>query len=293
MSRPLELSVDLGKGRRHAADLVKRKAMADPLITLTTDFGQAAPYVAAMKGVILGINPAARLVDLSHQIPPQDVRHADHFLAGAIPYFPPGVIHVVVVDPGVGTERKLLYVELGGHRLLLPDNGCWTLLARQVGAVPVVRQLSEPRFWREPVSHTFHGRDILAPVAAHLSLGADPALLGPLATEWQALEMPQPHVADNSIIGEVSTVDDFGNLITNIPATMVAQPPDVLLVRKQSRKFRWVRTYGEVKPGQLVGLISSSGYVEIAVAQGNAAQQLKAKPGTEITIGWASGNSCL
>jgi len=262
--------------------------MADPLVTLTTDFGQTAPYVAAMKGVILGINPAARILDLSHQIPPQDLRHADQFLAGAIPYFPPGVIHVVVVDPGVGTERILLYVELGGHRLLVPDNGCWTLLARQIGAVPVVRRLAERRFWREPVSNTFHGRDILAPVAAHLSLGVEPALLGPLVTEWQSLEMPQAQIGCNAITGEVWMVDDFGNLITNIPAKMVTQPPDLLLVSQQSyrKEFRWVRTYGEVERGQLVGLVSSSGHVEIAVAQGNAAQQLKAKPGTKITIGW-------
>jgi S-adenosylmethionine hydrolase len=260
--------------------------MADPLVTLTTDFGQTSPYVAAMKGVILGINPAARILDLSHQLPPQDLRHTDYFLTGAIPYFPPGVIHVVVVDPGVGTERNLLYVEVGGHQLLLPDNGCWTLLARQVGATPLVRRLSERRFWREPVSNTFHGRDILAPVAGHLSLGIEPALLGPVVTEWQSLEMPQPHVGCNSITGEVFMVDDFGNLITNIPAKMVAQPPDVLLVNKQSKAFRWVRTYGEAKPGQLVALISSSGYVELAVAQGSAAQQLKARQGTEVTIGW-------
>src|SRR5437016_4606392 len=108
--------------------------MLEPIITLTTDFGEESPYAAAMKGVILGINPSARLLDLSHQIPPQDIRYTSFFLAAAIPYFPPGVLHLIVVDPGVGTERDLLYVEVHGHRLLVPDNGCWTELAR--GAQP-------------------------------------------------------------------------------------------------------------------------------------------------------------
>ena len=110
--------------------------MPDPLISLTTDFGEASPYVAALKGAILSVNPAARLLDLSHAIPPQDLRHAAFFLAAAIPYFPPGLIHVVVVDPGVGSDRALLYVELEGHRLLVPDNGCWTTLLRLLAPRP-------------------------------------------------------------------------------------------------------------------------------------------------------------
>src|SRR5262245_20398448 len=119
--------------------------MPDPIITLTTDFGAAAPYAAAIKGVILALNPAARLVDLTHQVPPQDVRHAAFFLAAAVPYFPHEAIHVVVIDPGVGTERALLYVEAAGRRLLAPDNGCWTHLKGADGAPTVIR-LEEPRF---------------------------------------------------------------------------------------------------------------------------------------------------
>src|SRR5688572_122741 len=124
-----------------------------------------------MKGVLLGVHPSVRILDLSHQIPPQDVRHAAFFLAAAIPYFPAHVLHVVVVDPGVGSERALLYVETDGHRLLAPDNGCWTELARAAARPPIVIRLAEPRYWRPEVSATFHGRDILAPVAGHLSLG--------------------------------------------------------------------------------------------------------------------------
>ena len=119
-----------------------------------------------MKGVLLGINSAARILDLSHAIPPQDLRHAAFFLAGCIPYFPTGVVHVVVVDPGVGTDRAALTIDLSGHRLVAPDNGCWTLLADALGVQPVVHRLDNPRFRHEPVSMTFHGRDIFAPAAA-------------------------------------------------------------------------------------------------------------------------------
>src|SRR5689334_6880379 len=146
--------------------------MAQPIITLTTDFGSRSPFVAAVKGVILSINPEARLVDLSHEIPPYDIRHAAFFLADAVPYFPPGTLHVVVVDPGVGGERAILHVTVGEQRLLVPDNGCWILLAR--GQSPSVIRVSEPRFWRPVVSSSFHGRDIFAPVAAHLGLGVNP-----------------------------------------------------------------------------------------------------------------------
>src|SRR5436190_4562938 len=140
-----------------------------PLITLTTDFGAASPYVAAMKGVVFSINPAARLLDLTHAIRPQDLRHASYFLATAVPFFPAGTIHVCVVDPGVGSERAALYAEAGGQRLVGPDNGIFTGVFRHAGGV-VARKLCEPRFWRPTVSDTFHGRDIFAPVAAHLSL---------------------------------------------------------------------------------------------------------------------------
>jgi S-adenosylmethionine hydrolase len=261
--------------------------MADPLITLTTDFGTESPYVAAMKGVILGLNPRARLLDLSHQVPPQDVRYAAYFLAGAIPYFPAHALHVVVVDPGVGSERAVLYVEVDGHRLLVPDNGCWTSLLREGGPPPRVLRVEESRYWRQPVSATFHGRDVFAPVAGHLSLGLDPGRLGPAAAEWVRLTVPRPAAGMNSIRGEVIFVDHFGNLITNIPAEG-RQPPDVLHVGKRTyrRGFRWVRTYADAAPGALVALASSNGMLEVAVAQGNAARKLAAGVGTPVTVGW-------
>src|SRR5262249_11554826 len=173
--------------------------------------------VAAMKCVMLCINPDAHPADLSHDIPPYDVRHAAFFLADALPYFPPDTLHVVVVDPGVGGDRAILYVGVAGQRLLVPDNGCWTLLAR--GPSPRVVRVAEPRFWRPTVSSTFHGRDIFAPVAAHLSLGVSADKLGPTADRWQQLAWPAPSQCPDGVAGEVVFVDGFGNLISNLSAT--------------------------------------------------------------------------
>jgi S-adenosylmethionine hydrolase len=257
--------------------------MPDSIITLTTDFGEDSPYVAAIKGVILSINPSARILDLGHQIPPQDTRHAAFFLASAIPYFPPGVIHVVVVDPGVGTERSLLYVEVNGHRLLVPDNGCWSILVR--GNSPRVLKLAEPRYWRQPVSATFHGRDILAPVAAHLSLGLDAQALGPEVSQWARLELPAPRREGNCIHGEVLFVDHFGNLITNIRGSdlSTAAQPFRIKVGEADVSLR-VRSYAEAERGAVVALVSSADLLEVAVNQGNAAQRLKATVRTPVVV---------
>jgi S-adenosylmethionine hydrolase len=256
--------------------------MPNPLVTLTTDFGEDSPYVAAMKGVILGINPQARLLDLSHQIPPQDLRHAALFLAGSVPYFPPGVIHVVVVDPGVGTERALLYVEVEGHRLLVPDNGCWTSLLHAGAPPPLVIRLAEPRFWRQPVSATFHGRDILAPVAGHLSRGVRPGELGPPVKEWVRPETPLPVESAGGIAGEVVLVDHFGNLITNIPGEWIDTAAVVQI--GPAEVPRLVRTYGDAAPGALVALVSSAGLLEVAVVRGNAAKRLQLGVGAPVTV---------
>ena len=258
--------------------------MPDPIITLTTDFGEDSPYVAAMKGVILCMNPAARLVDLSHRIPPQDVRHASFFLAECIPYFPPEVIHLAVVDPGVGSERALLYVEIGGHRVLAPDNGCWTLVK---GTIQRVVRLVEPKYWQPEISNTFHCRDILAPVAAHLSLGVNPAALGPEVENWEKLEMPAALRLADSVAGEVIFVDHFGNLITNVPAALVEKRPTQLVVNGTGcPDFVWAHAYADAKPDQLLALGSSSGFVEVAVNQGSAADRLGARTGATLILRW-------
>jgi S-adenosylmethionine hydrolase len=265
--------------------------MAHPLITLTTDFGTASPYVAAMKGVILTINPTARLVDLSHDIPPQDLLHTALFLAAALPYFPPNTLHVVVVDPGVGSSRAILYVEAASQSLLVPDNGCWTLL----GEPRRVLFLTQTRFWRPVVSATFHGRDIIAPVAAHLSLGVDPTELGVPAESWQRLAIPPPVIAPGSIRGEVVFIDSFGNLITNIESGSLPSSANrsVRIQVGEQEVTRRVRTYSEAERGTLVGLVSSGGQFEIAVVQGSAARELGAMVGTSICIEWSSSQEAI
>jgi S-adenosylmethionine hydrolase len=267
--------------------------MADPLITLTTDFGTDSPYVAAMKGVILNINPTARLVDLSHEIPPQNLRHVSFFLAESLAWFPPDTIHIVVVDPGVGSSRSLLYVALAGQQLLVPDNGCWTLLAQSHTRTLRVITLNQPRFWRPQISSTFHGRDILAPVAGYLSLGIQPAELGTPATSWEQLPWPAPARHGCRIHGEVIFVDRFGNLISNIPGSVLATKAWEATMPGIQRPLRRVRTYSDAQPGELVALISSSGLLEIAIVQGSAARELNPGPGAPVWATWelASGKA--
>jgi S-adenosylmethionine hydrolase len=254
------------------------------LITLTTDFGVTAPYVAVMKGVILSINPAARILDLTHAIRPQDVRHASYFLATAVPHFPPGTIHVCVVDPGVGSERAAICAEVGGQRLVGPDNGVFSCLLKKAGRAQV-RRLTEPRYWRDKVSDTFHGRDIFAPVAAHLSLGVEPAALGPEQDRPLELPLCSAVTFGNKWRGEVLFVDDFGNLITNSPACKLKSHPErVAFEGGQTRIVRWVRTYSEAASGELVCLASSDGFVEIAEVNGNAARRLGVEAGAVVEL---------
>jgi S-adenosyl-L-methionine hydrolase (adenosine-forming) len=260
--------------------------MAGPIVTLTTDFGTKSPYVAAMKGALLSVNPEVQLVDLSHNLPPQGLQACSIFLRSSLPYFPTGTLHVVVIDPGVGTDRALLYVEAGPQRLLVPDNGCWTELARVLAAPLHVVKLTERRFWRSEVSCTFHGRDILAPVAGHLSLGVPPEQLGPNATSWVEFELPQPRLTADFLEGEVLFVDDFGNLLTNLPGreylSNIERINEVLV--GDNAVTRKVRTYDEAAAGELVVLVSSAGTVEVAVVQGNAAERLGAAVGTPVRI---------
>lgn len=256
-----------------------------PLITLTTDFGTSAPYVAAMKGVILSLAPDASLHDLSHTIPAQNIHHAARFLCGSLPYFPIGSIHVCVVDPGVGSARAALLIEAGGQFLLGPDNGCLDPAARRLGDDPVVRHLTNARFFRSLVSATFHGRDIFAPVAGHLARGTPPSEFGPRVATWTSLTLPQPRVADDTIVGEVAFIDDFGNLITNIPFRSLAGTACGIRVGMATLPDAvWVRTYAEAPPGQVVVLASSDGWLEIAMVSGNAARLLLAETGTVIAI---------
>jgi len=258
--------------------------MPQPLITLTTDFGDASPYEAVLKGVILSINPAARILDLSHHIRPQDLRHASYFLATAVPHFPPGTIHVCVVDPGVGSDRAAICVEAGGQRLVGPDNGLFTGVVRHFGGASA-RQLTDRRFWRTEVSNTFHGRDIFAPVAAHLSLGLDPKEFGPEQPNLVQLPSHSAVTYGNRWRGEVQFVDDFGNVITNIPAAGVKSlPARVSFGEESPHPLRWVRTYAEAVPGELVSLFSSDAFFEVAEVNGSAARRLGVREGVTVEV---------
>ncbi|MGE3410403.1 MAG: S-adenosyl-l-methionine hydroxide adenosyltransferase family protein, partial [Pirellulales bacterium] len=188
-----------------------------PIVTLTTDFGVSSPYIAAMKGVMLSINRDLTIVDITHAIKAQDVRQGALILAETAHLFPPGTIHVAVVDPGVGTNRQILWAEINGRQFVLPDNGLLGLLADRSPPTRM-RAVTEPAYWLHPVSATFHGRDILAPVAARLAAGLSPDLLGPPRDCWVELTWPEIQIVPGKIQGSVTRIDSFGNLITDITA---------------------------------------------------------------------------
>jgi len=251
------------------------------IISLTTDFGLADGYVGIMKGVILGIAPHARLVDLSHNIAPQNVRQASHVLARAAPYFPAGTIHLAVVDPGVGSQRRPLLVTTGRARYVGPDNGIFSHALREAGAQAWA--LDQPRYWRDQISQTFHGRDIFAPVAAHLAAGVAPERLAQRIHDPIRLPLPQPsRHPDGHISGEIIHVDHFGNLLSNVPADWVARGG--WLCRIAGRNAPLVHAYAEVAEGAPAGLVGSDGAVEIAVRNGNASQQFNVGMGEKLEL---------
>jgi len=258
------------------------------IITLTTDFGLGSHYVAVMKGVILSINPAAVIVDITHGIPPQDIRQAALVLDDVCERFPVDTIHVAVVDPGVGTSRAIVYARIDQRHYIAPDNGLLSRLAARHRPSKLIK-LQNRDFWLHPVSSTFHGRDIIAPVAARLSLGLDPAELGPPLEQLATLQWPQPRQTERRIEGMVVTVDSFGNLETNITAEMLAgRPTDerVCIVCGIYETFGIYHTYAEQPNGMLVALINSAGRLELALVGDNAARRLGVGPGTHVVVAW-------
>ncbi len=256
------------------------------IITLTTDFGPGSPYVAAIKGVILSINPAVTLVDVTHDVRPQDVRHGALVLDDVTGRFPPHSIHVAVVDPGVGTDRAVVYARIGKQNYVAPDNGLLSRLARRMPPSNLLR-LAESQYWLKPVSATFHGRDIMAPAAAHLSLGLDPGKLGPPLQELVMLDWPEPAVSPGKIEGEVLDVDSFGNLITNIEADVLAEIPDGQHARVELRRHTVegiCSAYGDRAADTLIAPIGSSGRLELALVGGSAAKTFGARVGDPVII---------
>lgn len=264
------------------------------IITLTTDFGLSDGFIGMMKGVILNINPDATIIDITHDIAPQNIEQGAFLFANAYRYFPANTIHVVIVDPGVGSARRPIAAQVGETFFVAPDNGVLSLAIpdpkSQTPNLNVrVVHLNKPEYWNPKISTTFHGRDIFAPVAAHLSLGVPLEALGEPITDWVRLPARgAARRADNAIVGRVMHVDRFGNVITNIDEAMLAA-----FAPRRARVAVTIRgtaitgihaTYAMVAPGELLALINSSGHLEIAAREANAAQLLGARAGDEIVV---------
>ncbi len=295
--------------------------MTAPPIVLLTDFGLSDAYVGMMRGVIHGINPAAHVIDLTHGIGPQDVRHGAVVLADSYRYFPTGSIFVAVVDPGVGTDRAAILLETPDARFVAPDNGLLTLVCRQhdpsfghttqpgLASVPAAGsandvahpnvsvpaacrawRLTNPDYWQHPVSTTFHGRDVFAPVAAHLSAGATPDALGEPTPTITTLSLPIPQPDGNTITGQVIFADAFGNLVTDITADLLdqigvaANSPNVTVTIAGHTITGLSRTFHDPPGHGLRALIGSHGRLEIALVDGSAAATLGAMPGLSVLI---------
>jgi S-adenosylmethionine hydrolase len=259
------------------------------VITLLTDFGWSDPFVGMMKGVILGINPDAVLVDLCHGTAPYDPLQAGFLLVTSYRYFPKGTIHVAVVDPGVGGPRRPILAQCDGHLFVGPDNGLFALLEDQ-GRPLRVRAITAAHYFLHSVSATFHGRDIFAPVAAHLSLGADPAAFGELIDDYVRLSLPRPsRLGAFSIRGEILHVERFGNLVTNVARAdlerlAAGSPLTGLVVEAADRTLSLVDSYSQVRPSEPGAVVGSAGYLEIFVREGDASRVLGLGPGSSVTV---------
>jgi S-adenosylmethionine hydrolase len=253
-----------------------------PPIALLTDFGLADGYVGAMKGVILDILPWAQLVDITHEIAPQDVEQGAFVLHTVAPFFPIDTVFLVVVDPGVGTERRPIAVFTDRAVFVGPDNGVFTWIYR-TQRVREVRELSNPYYMRPEISATFHGRDIFAPFAAHIASGVPATSIGPAVPEPVELALPEPEVLeDGALRGHVIHIDAFGNVITNITEGMLIEADDWRFEIAGRQVATFIPSYGHVEPGQMAALIGSMGYVEIAVSHGSAARELGAARGMDV-----------
>jgi len=262
------------------------------IVTLTTDFGLRDPYVAAMKGVILSIFPRALLVDVTHQVPPGDIREAADTLARAALLYPPGTVHTAVVDPGVGGDRRALAAKADGHVFVGPDNGVLWPAIRNAPDLRVVH-LENDAFFRKPVSRTFHGRDVFAPVAAHLAAGTPLDALGNGISDPIRLEAEGPERSTDGLVGAITRVDRFGNLITNIRAGDLDSVARVRnpVIRAGDIRVRGVRScYEEVPRNEPLAIIGSDGFLELSVNRGRASDRMGLKGegivGAKVRIGF-------
>jgi S-adenosyl-L-methionine hydrolase (adenosine-forming) len=250
------------------------------IVSLLTDFGLKDPYVGIMKGVMLTINPALTVVDVAHQIEPQDVREAAFVIPDYYRFFPPATVHLCVVDPTVGSARKPLAVLKDGYIFVGPDNGLFSFLLD--GAT--VYEISNEAFTLHPASNTFHGRDVFAPVAAHLSLGLGPELLGPLLTEPVRLSGVGPIASEDTMIGEIVRFDHFGNAISNIPFAQFRGFVRDLSFKVELQSLSFDRISKSYYEGTYVCIFGSSGYLEFAVFGGDLRQDKEIRKGDTVTV---------
>jgi hypothetical protein len=257
------------------------------IVTLITDFGWAGEYVGALKGAILRVNPRCLIVDITHQIESQNILQASFVLRKSYSYYPPGTVHGVVVDPGVGTKRRALVVEKDEYLFVGPDNGVFSGLLSAGGKIRA-RKIARKEYFLAPVSDTFHGRDVFAPVAGHLSLGLDPSKLGPRVKNLVRTDFPEPRRGRKHLTARVLWADSFGNLITNVTRREYFRKLETGF-QIQGRGWsidRLSRTYGEGKPGQPMALFGSGDLLEVSVNRGNARNTLGLTPGNSFTIQW-------
>lgn len=255
------------------------------LITLTTDFGIQDHYVGVLKAVLLSIAPDARLIDISHQIPPQDIMAGAWVVRNSAMLFPPGSVHLVVVDPGVGTQRKPIAIKIKDQYFVGPDNGIFSLIADQYDYEGI--ELTNSNFWRPNPSQTFHGRDIFAPVAAHLANGVDFSTLGNPIDKLQTYRWAVPISDKDGVQGWIVHIDHFGNLISNIPESMIREAgahANLKIYVGNTIFDTIVNTFGDVPDGEPAAYIGSSGVLEIAINKGDAREMLGVEKGAQISI---------
>ena len=257
-------------------------------LTLLTDFGLQDHFVGVMKGVIHEIAPQSNIVDISHQIQPQNVSQAARMLAEAAPYFSAGTVHLAVVDPGVGTSRRAIAAHIGKHFFVAPDNGLLTLLierAESAGELVQVVNLDRPQYWLPDPSRSFHGRDIFSPVGAHLVNGVPLEKLGSPLTDFVRFSLPQPSQTELGWEAEVVMVDVFGNLSTNFPGDRLPEELGGLQVCINGKTIHGItQAFGAAPEGTLIATVDSSGALAISVVNGSAAAYLKAKPGDKVVV---------
>ena len=253
------------------------------LITLLTDFGDEDGFVGTMKGVILNIHPPARIVDISHKIPPQDVDSGAFILRNSYRFFPDGTIHLAIVDPGVGSKRRILIAETERYLFIAPDNSLLKYIFHENHVLRVF-EAENHNYFLNKISHTFHGRDIFAPIAAHLASDIVPEQFGRQISDYDRGRISIPIIKKHQIRGNVIHIDHFGNLITNIPSTQLKNKRILSIKIGTNTIEKLSNSYAEVAEGELIALPGSAGFLEIAIRDGNAGEVLHMQRNDEIIV---------